>query len=139
MRARPLRAVARLVRALVGRAEAPPEALVARWPELGEVRWRRGGLPLRIGGWCLARATVSGITFGRTVFLHDRVGWPPALLLHELAHVRQFARDRAFPLAYAWESLRRGYSANRFEVEADGFAAQVLAERPVPPRSAEPA
>jgi hypothetical protein len=119
----------RVARALVGEADVPPDALLARYPELAEVRWRRGGLALRVGGWCLGRATVSGITLWRTVFLARTVGWPPALLLHELAHVRQFAQARGFPLAYVWESLRRGYTRNRFEREADGFAARVLAER----------
>lgn len=124
-------ALARLVvRGLMGVADEPPPSLVSRYPELREVRWRRGGIALRVGGWCLGRATVSGITLWRTVFLSQHVGWPPALLLHELAHVRQFARARAFPLAYVWESLRRGYLRNRFEREADGFAEQVLAERP---------
>jgi len=119
-----------LVRAVVGRPIALPPALLARYPELRVVRWRAGGLPLRIGGWCLGRRTVAGITLGRTVFLADAAALAPALLLHELAHVEQFAQDRAFPLRYAWQSLRRGYAHNRYELEADAFAARVLAERP---------
>jgi hypothetical protein len=71
------------------------------------------------------------------VFLADVAALAPALLLHELAHVEQFARDRAFPLRYAWQSLRRGYPRNRYELEADAFAARVLAERP-PLRGAPP-
>ena len=130
----PVAGVARAAIALlVGRREALPAELVARYPELGEARWRRGGLALRIGGWCLGQSTVHGITLGRTVHLARGVGTPPGLLLHELAHVRQFARDRGFPARYAWESLRRGYSRNRYEVEADAFAARVLAERAAPP------
>jgi hypothetical protein len=124
--------------ALFGRRFALPDALVARYPELAAVRWRAGGLPLRIGGWCLGRRTVAGITLGRTVFLANADALAPALLLHELAHVEQFARDRAFPLRYAWESLRRGYPRNRYELEADAFAARVLAERP-PTRVGPPA
>ena len=132
-------AAARAVgRPLVGRAYALPPDLLARYPELAEVRWRRGGLPLRVGGWCLGRSTVSGITLWRTVFLADAAGLAPALLLHELAHVRQFAGGRGFPLAYCWESLRRGYRCNRFELEADAFAARVLAERPPAGRAAGP-
>jgi hypothetical protein len=118
--------------ALVGRAEALPPALVARYPELTEARWRRGGLALRVGGWCLGRSTVHGITLGRTVHLARGVGLPPGLLLHELAHVRQFAQDRSFPLRYAWESLRRGYARNRYEVEADAFADEALARGAAP-------
>ena len=114
---------ARLVStAMVGRREALPAELLARYPELTEARWRRGGLALRVGGWCLGQRTVHGITLGRTVHLAPDVGAPPGLLLHELAHVRQFARDRGFPVRYAWESLRRGYHRNRYETEADAFA-----------------
>jgi hypothetical protein len=126
-----------IARALVGRPFALPDALLARYPELARVRWRVGGLPLRVGGWCLGQRTVAGIMLGRTVFLADADALAPALLLHELAHVEQFARDRAFPLRYAWESLRRGYPRNRYELEADAFAARVLAERP-PIRAAPP-
>ena len=128
--ARAARAAAAL---LVGRREALPAELVARYPELAEARWRRGGLALRVGGWCLGQPTVHGITLGRTVHLAAGVGVLPGLLLHELAHVRQFARDRSFPVRYAWESLRRGYRRNRYEVEADAFAARVLAERTAAP------
>lgn len=117
---------------LVGRRETLPEALVARYPELADARWRRGGLALRVGGWCLGQSTVAGITLGRTVHLAEDVGAPPGLLLHELAHVHQFARDRGFPVRYVWESLRRGYRGNRYEVEADAFAERVLAERAAP-------
>jgi hypothetical protein len=76
---------------------------------------------------CLGQSTVHGITLGRTVHLARGVGLPAGLLLHELAHVRQFARDRGFPVRYAWESLRRGYTRNRYEVEADAFAHEALA------------
>jgi hypothetical protein len=44
--------------------------------------------------------------------------------------VEQFGRGRAFPVRYVWESLRRGYPNNPFELEADAFAARILAERP---------
>lgn len=114
--------LARLRAALVGRPLTLPPALVAAHPELAEARWRAGGLPLRVGGWCLGRSTVAGITLWRTVFLADPARASPALLLHELAHARQFARQRTFPLRYCWESLRRGYARNRYELEADAFA-----------------
>jgi hypothetical protein len=117
-------------RALLGRSIALPPSLLARYPELMQVRWRRGGLPPRVGGWCLGCRTVSGITLGRTVFLSDAAALAPALLLHESAHVEQFGRGRAFPVRYVWESLRRGYPNNPFELEADAFAARILAERP---------
>ena len=115
---------------LIGRRLALPRELVDRYPELGDAVWRTGGLPPRIGGWCLGQRTVAGITLGRTIWLAPGVRTGPWLLLHELGHVRQFAHDPRFPLRYAWESLRRGYHHNRFEAEADAFAARVLGDRP---------
>lgn len=123
------RTAQRVLAFVLGRAEALPPALVARHPELATARWRRGGLALRVGGWCLGQSTVSGITLWRTVFLAEHVGTPEPLLLHELAHVQQFARVRGFPVRYCWESLRRGYRGNRFEREADAYADRLLAER----------
>ncbi|MFZ1784212.1 MAG: DUF4157 domain-containing protein [Ferruginibacter sp.] len=39
---------------------------------------------------------------------------------HELCHVRQFKQHGyfCFIIKYLWESLRKGYYNNRFEVEA---------------------
>lgn len=105
------------------REELPAE-LAQRYPELASVRWRRGGLPPRIGGWCLGRSSVLGITLWNTVFLSPGVAWEPALLLHEHRHVEQFASSTVFPLLYLWESLTRGYSRNRFEADADAWAAR---------------
>ena len=109
--------------ALVGHRMTLPSPLLARYPELAEARWRRGGLPVRVGGWCLGRATVAGITLGRTIWLAPRAPLSPELLLHELRHVHQFAADRAFPLRYVWWSLRHGYSQNPYEADARQFAA----------------
>ena len=103
----------------------PPDLLKA-FPELATVAWRRGGFPLRVGGWFLGRRSVAAITLGSTVFLSTAAVPSLQLLLHELGHVRQFRRDKAFPIRYLWESLRRGYSRNRFEAEADQFAEEVL-------------
>ena len=122
-----------LVEWLVGRPDALPAELRARYPELAAARWRRGGLALRVGGWCLGTSTVSGITLWRTVFLAERVGTPEHLLLHELAHVLQFRQVRGFPVRYCWESLRRGYRGNRFEREADAYADRLVAERTARP------
>ena len=87
------------------------------------MRWRRGGLPPRIGGWCLGQASVAGITLWNTVFLAPGVEWDVRLLLHEQRHAEQFAGSILFPLQYVWESLTRGYFQNRFEVDADAWAA----------------
>jgi len=114
--------------ALVGRRESLSPELLELFPELRTVRVRRGGLPPRIGGWCLGTATVAGITLWRTIWLGQRTPADPGLLLHELRHVHQFQSSRVFPLAYAWESLTRGYHANRYEVDARAFAARRLSE-----------
>lgn len=127
------RFIAAVIEALVGRAEPLAPELLARFPELHGARFRRGGLPLRVGGWCLGAATVSGITLWRTVWLARAVPAEPGLLLHELRHVHQFQASPLFPLAYAWESLRRGYHHNRFEADARAFATRRLHEAGSPP------
>ena len=109
---------------LIGTPFALPSTLLSTYPELRDVRWRRGGLALRIGGWCLGRATVAGITLWRTVWLSEGTPLDPELLLHELRHVHQFQDDRAFPLRYLWGSVRHGYANNPYETDARAFAAQ---------------
>ena len=116
----------RLQAALIGVPVALPEGLRLRYPELAEARYRRGGLPTRVGGWCLGTRSVAAITLWRTVFLAPDVPFAAELLLHELAHVRQFQAGFAFPFQYIWESARVGYQRNRFEVAARRFAAQRL-------------
>ncbi len=118
--------MARLLRPLIGEAIELPAELVARWPELGSARWRRGGLPPRIGGWCLGMRTVAAVTLYRTIWLAPRASLHPELLLHEVRHVQQFASSATFPLQYAWESARRGYYRNRFEADAIAYAARRL-------------
>jgi len=134
LKARERGIAARVVRAVLGafvghRMTLPP-GLLARYPELAEARWRRGGLPVRVGGWCLGCATVAGITLGRTIWLAPRAPLSPELLLHELRHVHQFASDRAFPLRYVWRSLRHGYAQNPYETDARQFAASRVTGSP---------
>jgi hypothetical protein len=114
-------------RLLLGTSIQLPASLLERYPELAEARWRRGGLALRVGGWCLGRATVSGITLWRTIWLADAARLDPELLLHELRHVHQFEGDRAFPLRYLWRSLRHGYAGNPYEADARAYAARRVA------------
>jgi hypothetical protein len=124
-------AARRIVAALIGNPVSVPSTLLERFPELARARYRRGGLPPRIGGWALGTSSVAAITLWKTVFLAPEVGFPAELLLHELAHVRQFEDVRGFPLRYLWESIRMGYRGNRYEVAARLFAAHRL-------RTAEP-
>lgn len=111
-----------VMRALFGEAVELPDALLRRHPELGDASWRAGGLPPRVGGWFLGRKSVAAITLWRTVFVAPGVALDPELLLHELGHVRQFGASIWFPLRYIWESARRGYSGNRYELEAQAYA-----------------
>ena len=115
------------ISALIGEPFEIPAVLLSRFPELARARWRRGGLALRIGGWCLGRGSVTGITLWRTVYLHRDAPLDPELLLHELRHVDQFQFDRAFPLRYLWGTLRHGYQNNPYEADARAFAARRLA------------
>lgn len=120
---------------VVGRPCMIPVDLLQRHGGLGDVSWRRGGLPPRVGGWFLGMRSVAAIALWRTVWLGDEVEPTEELLLHESCHVQQFQAVRAFPLRYVLESLRRGYSANRFEVEARNFVyARVRNVRQEPPR-----
>jgi hypothetical protein len=109
--------------ALAGQKIALPQELVSRYPELGRATWRRGGLPVRVGGWCLGQKTVSAITLWHIIWLAPDSPFAEELLLHELRHVDQFGSTRAFPFLYLWESLTRGYNRNRFEVDARAYAA----------------
>ena len=79
---------------------------------------------MRIGGWCLGRARVAGITLWRTVWLDEQASLQPELLLHELRHVHQFEADRAFALRYLWRCVRHGYVDNPYEADARAYAAQ---------------
>jgi hypothetical protein len=124
--------IAKVKTGLFGKSVELPDEVCGEWPELRELRYRRGGLPLRIGGWVLGQATVAAITLGRTIFLAAGTRLDPELLLHEYRHVQQFAERKTFPVRYIWESLRHGYYQNRFEVDARSFAAQKMARRPDP-------
>jgi hypothetical protein len=113
---------------VIGEDTELPAHLVARYPELRQARWRCGGLPVRVGGWCLGQASVSAITLWHTIWLAPDMMPSAELLLHELRHVHQFEASATFPIRYLWESLTRGYVGNRFEVDARRYAASRLQE-----------
>ena len=123
--------LAKVTEALLGKSIELPDEVIVSWPELMELRYRRGGLPLRVGGFFLGQSTVAAITLGRTIFLASRTRLDPELLLHEYRHVQQFSESKSFPLHYIWESLRRGYHANRFEADARHYAARRLGRNTV--------
>jgi hypothetical protein len=121
--------VARIAAALIGRPARLSEEVLTRYPELADAHWRSGGLPVRVGGWCLGQSTVSAITLWRTIWMAPGLEPSVELLLHELRHVHQFQASAAFPILYIWESLRRGYLRNRFEVDARQYAAMRVREQ----------
>jgi len=115
--------------AIAGKKIALPQELVVRYPELTRARWRRGGLPVRVGGWCLGQKTVAAITLWHIIWLAPGSPFAEELLLHELRHVEQFGASPAFPLLYLWESMTRGYVRNRFEVDARDYASARVRRR----------
>jgi hypothetical protein len=115
-----------IVTTVIGRRIALPSRVLDQYPELVAVNWRRGGLPVNVAGWFLGQRSVAAITLWRTVFLSPSVLVDAELLLHEFRHVQQFEASPTFPLRYLFESVRRGYFANRFEVDAREYAAQRL-------------
>jgi hypothetical protein len=123
-------ALRRAARAVVGRPIELPATLLERYPELRTARWRAGGLPPRVGGWCLGQASVSAITLWRTIWLAHSPRVSAELLLHEIRHVAQFEADPTFAVRYLWESVRRGYHGNKYEIDAREYAAaRVTSER----------
>lgn len=118
----------RLVRALIGEKIDLPATTLQNYPDLGQASYRRGGLPVRIGGWALGTSSAEAITLWRTIFLAPRTQLTPELLLHELRHVHQFLQRKTFPLSYLWQSIRHGYTRNAYEEDARRYAAHRLTE-----------
>jgi len=112
--------------AVIGAPVSLPDELLARFPELRTARFRRGGIFVRIGGWCLGIPSVAGITLGQTVWLAPNAELDASLLLHEIRHVQQFASVPWFAFRYVCESLRRGYRRNRFEIDAESYTRRRL-------------
>ncbi len=116
----------RVVKALIGESLEPPPEIVRAYPELAGANYRRGGLPVRIGGWALGTNTAAAITLRRTIFLAPATPITAELLLHELRHVHQFLEHWAFPVSYLWQSIRYGYTRNAYEVDARRYSASRL-------------
>ena len=77
----------------------------------------------RIAAWKLSSKRVA-IVIGRTIHLHNATKEEflsnPRWLKHELCHIEQFRRygHFRFVMMYLWESIRKGYYKNKYEVEA---------------------
>jgi hypothetical protein len=111
-----------MFRLLFGARIQLPTEILSKYPQLRQARFRVGGLPPKIAGFALGDSTVAAITLGSTVFISPRETLTPALLLHEFRHVEQHRESKTFPIQYLWECLRKGYKANRFEVDADNYS-----------------
>jgi hypothetical protein len=70
------------------------------------------------------KANAVAMVLGKTIHLHNTT---KASFLsderwfkHELCHIKQFKQHGyfLFVVKYLWESLRKGYYNNRFEIEA---------------------
>jgi hypothetical protein len=76
-----------------------------------------------IAAWKLGSNAIA-LVLGKTIHLHNisKAAFLQnrRLLRHELCHVRQYQQHGViwFLLQYSWESIRRGYYNNKFEVEA---------------------
>jgi hypothetical protein len=121
-------AISRVVTMIVGRPIELPEEMKLRYPDLAQANYRRGGLPVRIGGWALGTSTADAITLGKMIFIGQNTPLSAALLLHELRHVHQFLERKTFPVSYLWQSLRHGYTGNAYEVDARNYSARRLAQ-----------
>ena len=70
------------------------------------------------------KADCVAMVLGKTIHLHnttkDNFLSDECWLKHELCHIKQFREHGyfLFVVKYLWESLRKGYYNNRFEVEA---------------------
>jgi hypothetical protein len=66
-----------------------------------------------------ARRPAAAVTVGDTIIVHPAAVLSPALVRHELEHVRQWRQDGwRFPIRYAVQYVRHGYRANPYEVAA---------------------
>ena len=77
----------------------------------------------KIAAWKLKTSSVA-IVFGSTIHLwkssKEEFLSNEKWLKHELCHIRQYKQNgySGFLIKYLWESLRKGYFNNKFEVAA---------------------
>jgi Domain of unknown function (DUF4157) len=70
------------------------------------------------------KANAVAMVLGKTIHLHNTTKTDflqdERWLKHELCHIKQFKEHGyfLFVVKYLWESLRKGYYNNRYEVEA---------------------
>ena len=77
----------------------------------------------KIAAWKLKADSVA-IVFGKTIHLYnasrDEFLANERWVKHEICHLKQFQQHGyvGFILKYIWQTLRKGYYNNKFEVEA---------------------
>lgn len=91
--------------------------------DLQDINIKENSWLARIAAWKLKSDSVA-MVLGKTIHLYNSTKenflnderW----LKHELCHIKQFKEHGyfMFVVKYLWESLRKGYYNNRFEVEA---------------------
>ena len=91
--------------------------------QLTDVRIKENAWIAKLAARKLHTKSVA-IVVGKTIYLHNtrkqdflrNTSW----LKHEMCHVNQFQQQGLlrFIIIYLWESLRKGYYHNKFEVEA---------------------
>jgi hypothetical protein len=91
--------------------------------DLQDINIKENSWLARIAAWKLRSDSVA-MVLGKTIHLYNSTKenflnderW----LKHELCHIKQFKEHGyfMFVVKYLWESLRKGYYNNRFEVEA---------------------
>ena len=70
------------------------------------------------------KSNAVAMVLGKTIYLHNTTKTEflqdEKWVKHELCHIKQFKQHGYiwFVLKYLWESMRKGYYNNRFEVEA---------------------
>jgi hypothetical protein len=86
-------------------------------------RIKERSLIARLAAWKL-NSDIAAIVIGNTIFLHNASRSEflnnKRCLLHELKHLEQFSQHGfiRFIFMYLIESIRHGYTNNKFEIEA---------------------
>ena len=88
-----------------------------------QFRIRENSIFARMAAWKL-NSKRAAIVFGQTIHLHnisrDQFLGNTRLMKHELCHVKQYQQYGFLPFLwkYLLESIRNGYTKNKFEIEA---------------------
>lgn len=61
----------------------------------------------------------NGLCLGRVIFVKDDVPLIISKVIgHELQHSQQYKKESFFFVKYLWELLKKGYTKNKYEIEA---------------------